>query len=176
MTRRADGATRALGMAVLLCVFAAAPAQATPIVVATVTPVGPSFHYDYAITFSPLDEEIALLTINLLPGDTLSNQTAPAGFFMSYDSGLGFLDLLPALSFPAFGTLSGFAFDSPRRPLPTTFDALTAISGSVLSGPTTGALGPASPIPEPVTSVLVAIGLGALGGRRAIRKHIGARS
>jgi hypothetical protein len=158
-------------------VFAAVPAEATPIVTATVTPTGSLFHYSYAITFNPTDPEIVDLTINLLPGDTLTNRTAPVGFQMSYDSGLGLLDLLPGLagSFPLSGTLSGFAFDSPRRPLLTTFDALTILGGT-LSGPTTGPLGPASPIPEPVTGVLMAIGLGALGGRRAIQKRSGVRS
>ena len=177
MTRRSGWVARILGAAVFLGVSAVVPAEATPIVTTTVTPTGSLFHYSYAITFTALDPEIAVLTINLLPNDTLTNRTTPAGFLMSYDPGFGFLDLLPGLAgnFPTTGMLSGFAFDSPRRPLPTTFDALTILGGT-LSGSATGPLGPASPVPEPVTGVLMAIGLGALGGRRAIQKWSGARS
>lgn len=160
-----------VGIAALLVFLGAVPAEGTPIVVATVTPTGPLFHYDYSITFNPLDDEIAILTITAVPGDLLVNEVAPAGFDTDYDVGFGLISFFPLLggAFPTVGTLSGFGFDSPRRSAPTTFDALT-ILGDILSGPTTGPVGPASPIPEPATGVLVAVGLGALG-RRVLRKR-----
>lgn len=166
-------ATQIFVLAVALSVLGSAPVQGTPVVVATVTPVGPLFHYDYEITFDALDPEIAVLTINLLPGDAVLDATlvAPPLFLASYDIGLGFLDLLPVLSFPPFGTLSGFAFDSARAPAATTFDALT-IFGGTLSGDTRGPVGAdATAVPEPATCVLVAIGLGALRARRTIRNR-----
>jgi hypothetical protein len=158
-------------LAVLLSVFGGAPAQATPIVEATVTAVGALFHYDYSITFNPSDEEIALLTINLLPGDVVLESTlvAPALFMASYDIGLGLLTLLPVLSFPSAGTVSGFAFDSPHEEGATMFETL-GIFGLNDGGDTTGPVGGVA-VPEPATSVLLAIGLGALRVRGAVRKR-----
>lgn len=164
-------ATQIFALAVVLSVLGSAPVQATPVVVATVTPVGALFHYDYEITFDPLDEEVAILTINVLAGDAVLDATlvAPASTLASYDIGLGFLDLLPILSFPL--SISGLEFDSPHAPGATTFDALT-IFGNTLSGDTTGPVGAdATAVPEPATCVLVAIGLGALRARRTIRNR-----
>jgi hypothetical protein len=165
-------------VAAILGMFAAARAEATPIVVATVTPVGSIFHYDYEITFDPSDNEIAILTVNTLPNDvTLVNLVAPVNYSALYSSagGQGFLDFFPLVSFPTSGTLAGFAFDSAHAPVATTFDALTIFKdgtfAGTLSGPTNGPLGPvAGPnVPEPATGLLLAIGLGALAGRRAFR-------
>jgi hypothetical protein len=162
-------------VAVLLAIFAATPAQATPIVAATVTPGGTLFHYAYAITFDPLDDEVALFTINVLPNDlTLVNRLAPAGFTTQYDPGLGLITFLPDLlgTFPLSGTLAGFSFDSAHTPRATTFVA-TSIFGDELIGPTAGPLGDV--VPEPATWVLLAIGMGALAGRRVIRRPIRSR-
>jgi hypothetical protein len=161
-----------VGLVAFLVAVGAVPAQATPIVAATVTPIGDLFRYDYLITFDPLDDEIAILTVNGLAGDaTLVNEVAPAGFDTDYDFGLGLISFFPLVgsTFPTIGTLSGFGFDTARRSASTTFDALT-IFGDTLSGPATGPLGPASPIPEPATGVLLTIGLSALG-RRLLRKQ-----
>jgi hypothetical protein len=149
----------------------AASAGATPLLVATVTPAGPLFHYDYAITFNPADDEIALVTVTLVPGDTLTALTAPAGFQTSFDAGLGLLDLLPALgnTFPLTGTLSGFAFNSPRSVAPTSFTALT-INFDSLNGATTGPVGPI-PVPEPVAGVLLSLGLAVLGRHRIVQRR-----
>jgi hypothetical protein len=145
--------------------------------VATVVPAGALFHYDYSVTFDPSDEEIAVLTIVLLPADdSLTGLTAPVGFLASYDSGLGLLALLPDVAsfFPLAGTLSGFAFDSARAEGATTFEAFT-IFASILIGDTTGPVGDATSVPEPATSVLLTIGLGALAKRRAMRGRIRSR-
>lgn len=154
----------------LVLVLLAAPAQATPIVTATVTPAGFLFHYEYSITFNALDDEVAVLTVIVPAGDATLDSTlvAPAGFLASYDPGLGFLDFLPVVSFPGAGTLSGFAFNSARSAAATTFQALT-IFGGTLGGPTTGPLGPPSPIPEPATGALLAVGLAAVARRMARR-------
>ncbi len=155
---------------VLVLVLLAAPAQATPIVTATVTPAGSLFHYEYSIEFSPLDDEVAVLTVIVTAGDPDISPTlvAPAGYLASYDSLLGLLDFLPVVSFPGAGTVTGFAFNSAHQVGPTTFEALTIFGGS-LSGPTTGPLGPATPIPEPATGALLAVGLAAVARRMARR-------
>ena len=175
MSRWLKHVTQISLVAVVLGIFAAPAADATPIVVATVTPAGGRFHYDYRITFNPLDAEIALLTVNTLPNDvTLANLVAPVNYSALYSSagGHGFLDFFPlvSLSFPTSGALAGFAFDSPHAPVATTFDALT-IFGGTLSGPTNGPLGLVGPaVPEPATSELLTIGLGALAVRLAFMK------
>ena len=61
-----------VSLALILAALVPAPAQATPIVAATVTPAGSLFHYDYTVTFNPLDDEIALLTIVVAPGTPTS--------------------------------------------------------------------------------------------------------
>ena len=48
------------GMACAVGLASSAPAQATPIVTATVTPTGSLFHYDYSITFNPVDDQVTL--------------------------------------------------------------------------------------------------------------------
>jgi hypothetical protein len=171
VTRLTSRIARITGLAVF-SVFTSVAVHAAPILAATVTPAGTLFHYDYAITFNPADDEIAILTVSLLAGDTLTALTAPAGYAISYDSGLGLLDFLPGLggTFPLAGTLGGFAFNSPHSAAPTTFEALTT-QFDFLTGNTTGPLGPVTPVPEPVAGVLVSIGLAVLGRRRALQRR-----
>lgn len=157
---------KATGIVTVAGLLVAGPAQAAPIVAATVTPAGELFHYDYSITFDPLDDEIVLLDLNVLPSDLNLNATvaAPAGYSASYDMVLGILHLSPDFFFPLAGTLSGFVFESAYAPAQTTFSALT-INGATLTGSTSGPLGPATTVPEPGTGVLLTIGLLAIRRR-----------
>jgi hypothetical protein len=160
-----------VGLAVVVSALAA-PAMAAPIVVPTVTPAGPLFHYDYSITNEVPGEDIILVTIAVPPMDaTLTNLFAPQGFMALYDPVLGLVDFLPQLGSPALfavgTTLGGFGFDSANPPVPGTFEAVT-LSGAVLTGQT-DAPGTPGVIPEPATMTLLALGLGALAGRRTVR-------
>jgi hypothetical protein len=164
--------TRTAGLIAVFSLFMAASAGAAPILAATVTPAGPLFHYDYAVTFNPADGEIVLITVSLVPGDTLTGLTAPAGYTTSFDTGLGLLDLFPNVgnTFPLTGTLSGFAFNSPLAAAPTSFTAFNS-DFDLFQGVSTGPLVPGAPLPEPVAGVLVTLGLAVLGRRRLAERR-----
>jgi hypothetical protein len=147
------------------------------IVTPTVTPIGSLLHYDYTITNDPPTpgEDVILVDINVLPMDaTLTNFFAPLGFQTVYDAGLGKVSFLPDIGSPdtfAVGTTrSGFGFDSPRTPAPSTFDALTVL-GNPVSGPTQAPVGAIAAIPEPGTITLLLVGLGALATIKAVQKR-----
>lgn len=160
------------GMVCILIVASAA--RAALIVTPTVTPMGALFRYDYTITNDPPTpgEDVALVDITVLPDDaTLTNFFAPAGFQTVYDSGLGLVSFLPDFASPSLfevGTsISGFGFDSPRRPQASTFDALT-ILGNTVSGLTQAPIG--TVIPEPSAFHLLLAGLGVMVAF-TVRKH-----
>jgi hypothetical protein len=170
-----------LGGLALFVLAAAAPATATSISVATSFSMG-LFHYDYTLTFDPMDpsdDDVLVIDVNVLPGDATFQKTGmPMGFDFFYDGGLGLITFLPDLAFPTGGDVGLFSFDSARSPAPTTFTAFTfdslidPIAFPPLTGQTMGPIGPAQEvIPEPATIALLTIGLGALGGRRAIRRR-----
>jgi hypothetical protein len=140
-------------------------------VVPTVTQMGGLFHYDYAIT-NNASENLLDVTIPVLPGpNTIAGGlvNVPDGFVGSYDSGLGLVDFLANVDMSGnpvvFGmgqTISGFSFDSPLAPGPSTFQALTE-SGNTLFGST------AAPAPEPGSFAL--LGAAATSGVFALRRR-----
>ena len=164
--------------AVVLLVFAASSrTDAAPIVTPTVTINAGVAHYDYSITndlVGPFDDFV-IVTINVASGnDIVTNLFAPAGFQASYDDGVAqvsFLaDFLSPSVFPIGTTLSGFGFDSTYLPAASTFEILT-LGGELIIGPTQAPLVAPTAIPEPATSLVLTLGLGMLGARRAARRR-----
>jgi hypothetical protein len=154
-------AKRRLTPVVVLLLVCSGWAVADPVTVsATVTPNGASFDYDYTVT-NLTGFDLPVLDIVVRAGTTISSLSAPAGFLSAYDSGLGLVSFLEDSN--VFGSipLSGFMFDSPVPPGPTTFTANLLDANANLitsSGPTTG---PAV-VPEPGFAPLLAIGTGLL--------------
>lgn len=151
-----------------LCV--ADPITVTPVV----TPIaGPAFQYDYTVTnMTGLD--LPVLDIAVGSGATISGLTAPAGFMSAYDPVLGLVSFLEDSL--VFGTtpISGFLFDSPIGPSPTTFTATLLDANfdvSTMSGPTIGPVAAASTIPEPGSAYLLAGAACLLLLRRACASH-----
>lgn len=141
------------------------PAQAALILDATITGPSPHFHYEYSVENTG-PEEIVIVSIVGVPlgdPDIGPSLTAPAGFLASYDSGLGIVDFLAdAGLFAAGTTVSGFSFDSFAPPGAVTFTALGSL-GETFAGATEGPVGAA--IPEPVSGLLLGLGLGLLARR-----------
>jgi hypothetical protein len=159
----------------ILCL--STPANATPTVLPIVTSISTGFHYSYSIT-NDLIDDFLLIDIHVLAFDvSLTNLFAPAGFQAVYDSGLGIVTFLPDVGslavFAAGTTLTGFGFDSAYSPAPTTFDALT-LPGNVISGMTSGPVGPPQGVPEPNTLFMVSLGVAAFcvyrGGKKSPAK------
>jgi hypothetical protein len=144
--------------------------EAALIVEATVSSIGGgAFHYDFSITNSG-PEDVVLVTLNAPLGDPLIDPSLvfPAGFFASYDSGLGFVDFLEDTDlFGAGTTKSGFGFDSGSGPSGF-FDVFTALTtqGDTLIGQVQQNV-----IPEPGTVALLALGLGVFGLMVVRRKY-----
>lgn len=139
--------------AVLPAVPTATRAQVsvTPTVVAGVA----LFDYDYSVA-NLTAFDLAIVTIDVLSRpDAILNATAPAGFLISFDPGVGQLSFLEDAdpftpeTFAAGTTVSGFSFQSPFGPSPTSFTALDATGGSSI-----GATLAPSAVPEPDTLAL----------------------
>lgn len=104
----------------------------------TVTPLAGTFRYDISVSNNAL-EDLAIVSITDAPlndpfiGITL---TTPVGFLGSYDSGLGFVDLLAdTASFSVGATVGGFSFESLSGPASffTQFEAL-GVTGNSFPG------------------------------------------
>jgi hypothetical protein len=145
----------------------AGPAAAQTVVVTpTVTPSGALFHYDYSVTNNG-SFDLAIVNVNVAADPTaIQNISAPTGFQIIFDAGLGILSFLedfdpgtPETFGPGL-TISGFAFDSPFGPQPSTFDALDIV-GDTYFGDTDAPLGSTtSPVvPEPFSLALFTAGL-----------------
>lgn len=147
-------------------------ANATPIVVPTVTVGAAGFHYDYSIT-NDLSEDLILVDIFVLPGDvTLTNLFAPGGFSGFYDSGLGIVSFFSALNggltIGAGSTLSGFGFDSAHAPGASFFDVFTDLTFTQYVGSTQAPVG--AVVPEADTLTLLSLGLGVFFVLKRTRK------
>jgi hypothetical protein len=145
-----------------LSIAAAGIAQADLVdVTAVVTPNGPLFQYDYSISNASADD-LFDLDIAVMPGVTIENLSAPAGFETAYDPGLGLVSFLENTATFGPTPLAGFIFDSPVAPAGTTFDAnlqnLDTFDISTVSGNTQGPV----PTPEPASLTLFASGAAAL--------------
>jgi hypothetical protein len=158
------------GLASLLGALTAAPATAMLTVQALVTPVGGNFEYDITID-NGLSEDVSIVSLVDAPlSDPLIDPTltSPAGYLASYDDGLGFVDFLEDTSSFAAGTVvAGFSFTSTSGPgagVFASFEALTVL-GDFVSGTVEVTL-----VPEPGTTLLVALGLLGLALPRG-RRH-----
>jgi hypothetical protein len=165
-------ANKPLLLAAILLLISSGLCVASPITVTpVVTPIGPAFQYDYTVTnMTGLD--LPVLDIAVGTGAPISGLTAPAGFDSAYDPVLGLVSFLE--DFNVFGTtaVSGFIFDSPLGPSPTTFTATLLDANfnvSTMSGPTTGPV--AATVPEPASMYLLAGAACLLFLRRAFASY-----
>lgn len=116
-------------MAGILCLARTAQSQVS--VSDLVTQSGGLYHYDYTVT-NHTDQDVLFIDIAVPPDPSaVQNPTAPAGYGLSFDSGLGLVSLLEdtdPLSNPQFfgnNPVSGFEYDSPFAPTPSAFTAYT---------------------------------------------------
>jgi hypothetical protein len=152
----------------------AGSAQAQVIVSDTVTQSGGLYHYDYTVT-NDSASDLLFLDIAAPPDPTaVQNPMAPAGYDISFDSGLGLVSLLedtdPFFNPQFFGPtpVSGFTYDSPFAPMDTTFTAYTEDVNNNLV-----VLASGSVVPEPgaASAYLICGATGALLLRRRQRVH-----
>lgn len=143
--------------------FAAGSARAQVLVSPTFTFTGSAYHYSYAVTNLSSDD-LPIIDLNGLPLDptAATNLSAPTGYQISFDPGVGILSFLPGLAngqtFGAGSTVSDFSFDSAFAPAAVSFDT----TGDPTS-PAGTTLGPAgAPVPEASTFVSLGIGLSLL--------------
>ncbi len=128
---------------------------------------GSLFQYNYTVANNTPDD-IFILTLGNLPTgpNAVQNLAYPAGFQATYDSGLNLVSFLPDLGsssvFAAGTTLSGFSFQSPYKPLGTTFDTLS------LNGEVTGNVTP-EPGAFPLLCGVLATGLAFRRRARVLR-------
>ena len=150
----------ALPLAAALLGLAPLATEAGVLISGTVLPLGGSYRYEFSVeNTDPADYLVVSFTdaplADALIGPSLA---APAGFLTSYDSGLGFLDLLGDLELFAAGTTQGtFAFESLAPPNQA-FTTVTALDDTL-----TEVTGEArwQVIPEPA-AVGTVLGLGLL--------------
>jgi len=170
-----QSASKPLLRAAILLLISLGLSIADPITVTpVVTPIaGPAFEYDYTVTnMTGLD--LPVLDIAVGSGAPISGLTAPAGFESAYDPVLGLVSFLEDSSVFGATPLSGFLFDSPIGPGPTTFTATLLDANfdvSTMSGPTTGPVTAASTVPEPGSAYLLAGAACLLFLRRAFASH-----
>jgi len=141
-----------------LSVIAAAMAQAGTVdVTVSVTSGGGMFQYNYSIADGT--GELAVLDIAVTPGIAITSLTAPGGnspsspFNTAYDSVLGLVSFIENQGTFTATPESGFSFDSPVAPGPSTFNA-TLFDGSTQGGSVQGPLQSAAP--EPASLALFA--------------------
>lgn len=155
----------------VLCLAGTAQAQVS--VSDLVTQSGGLYHYDYTvINTSPAD--VLFIDIPVIPDPTaVQNPSAPAGYGISFNSGLGLVSFLedtdPLLNPQFFGStpVSGFTYDSPFAPTATTFTAYTLDPNGNLV-PVTGTV-VGTVVPEP--SALLAYAVCAVTGALLLRRR-----
>jgi hypothetical protein len=143
-----------------MCLFIAAvpAARANLLVEATVTPLVGTFQYDFSVENTGPDDVVIVSIVDAPLADPLIDPTlvSPAGFFGSYDSGLGIVDFLEDTELFAAGTTTGgFSFQSLSGPSNNfaLFEALTPL-GDFISGSVNHTI-----VPEP-SSLVVCCALG----------------
>ena len=154
--------------ALVLFLLGTAAARADFIVTPTVTFSGGLYHYDYTVTNTDAAAGVELLLVDILVPDTdaaVLNLMSPSSDFVVFtDPTLQFVSFLENTIF-AFGAtpVSGFTFDSPFGPAPTTFGATFLDAAGDLRESSGVTVGPnASVVPGPGAIVLLASGLPAL--------------
>lgn len=130
---------------------------------------GGSFTYSYSV-INAAPFTLAIVDVPASSSSALFNLTAPTGFGISFDPGVGivsfFEDNNPATpqTFAAGSTVGGFSFSSVAGPASVTFDSLD-VNGNTYTGPTTSA-----GAPEPATVVALVVGFGLAAGA-AVRRR-----
>src|SRR5262245_34357450 len=108
-----------VGVLALTALLGATRLEAQVSVDTRVTPRGGSFRYDISVS-NNASEDLAVVSILDAPlNDPLIGGSlfTPAGFLGSYDSGLGFVDLLSDTDVFSVGrTVGGFSFQSQSAP------------------------------------------------------------
>lgn len=128
----------ALPVAAALLGLAPIATEAGVLISGTVLPLGGSYRYEFSVeNTDPADYLVVSFTDAPLADPLIGlSLAAPAGFLTSYDSGLGFLDLVGDLELFAAGATRGiFAFESLAPPhqafmaVVSLDDTLTEVSG-----------------------------------------------
>lgn len=154
----------------LVALLSASPVAALPILTPTVTDLGGGmFGYYYDLT-NPADSTENVFDFGLVFDGIADNVAAPAGW--DFIGGLGFINWFstdPAGDLLAGSTLGGFSFASIVGPGAVVFttlgvDTSTGDVGFPASGTTEGPS--LTPVPEPGSLWLLAVGLGTLVARR----------
>lgn len=137
----------------------------------TVTANGTLFEYSYSV-FNGAPSELADISFETgARGNEITNTTAPAGFFTTYDGGNGFVSFDPdsdsaTPSFTPGGTVAPFTFTSLLGPSQVQFSALD-VDGNSYVGMTLAPSIAATPEPSaPLIFGAGALGLALLGARR----------
>jgi hypothetical protein len=157
---------------VILVGAALVPSQAAHAQVSVVGNRTGSFTYTFSVINST-SVALAALSLDIPVNSTLTNLTAPTGFFIAYDPNpaldgslpgrVDFLedaDPLTLQSFDAFTTIAGFSFESASSFAPSTYVGLNINGTEYQPGPG-GVVFPGSTVlvaaPEPGTLSLLAL-------------------
>lgn len=171
--RRAVRLLCALSVAAAAALFPSSAHAQLPLVSAMYTQSGGIFTYNFSVTnltlFTLVDVNVTVPT----GVGSVSNLSAPTGFQITFDPGLGLVDFLadadPATpqDFVSGSTVSGFLFDSSVLLVAPPFNALddqgNSYNGTVIITPAVAAA------PEPGTLSLLAlsgVAIAALAARR----------
>lgn len=145
---------------------ARAQVAVTPVVV----PVAGGFNYSYSV-MDGAPFTLAIVNVPASKTSALFNLTAPAGFGISFDPGVGIVsffednDQNTPQTFASGSTVNGFSFSSAVAPAVVTFDSLDE-NGNSYTGTTTSAAAP-----EPATFVSLGLGFG-LAAFAAVRRRL----
>ena len=149
---------------ILMCLLCPAGVLAQVSVTPTVTfnATLSLFSYSYAVTNSgTLD--LAIVTLPVNPSSALTSLSAPTGFGITFDPGLGLVSFFEdnnsatPQTFAPGSTVGLFAYNSRFAPGPVTFSALN-ITGSDFTGPTLAAVGGPAQVPDAASSFLLLMG------------------